>query len=270
MSNFLLPLLGFVVGAVGTLVGAGGGFVLGPVLLFAYPDEPPKALTSITLAIACVNALSGSAAYAVQRRIDYRTGLLFAAATVPSSVLGVYAVRFVPRTTFNALFGLLLIAIASLLVIRPLRTPRERVVTKGEVERVLEDRYGYTFHWSFRPLPGALLSVGIGFLSSALGIGGGVIHVPVMVLLLGFPIHVAAATSQFILLFTALTGTVTHIVAGDFAGVWTRTLLIGSGVLIGAQLGGAVARRIRPALITRALAVVMALVGLRLVLSVLA
>ncbi len=268
MREFLLPLLGFAVGALGTLVGAGGGFLLGPVLLFAYPNEPAKALTSISLAIAFVNALSGSGAYAVQRRIDYRTGALFAAATVPSSVAGVYAVRFIPRTAFDALFGLLLLAVASLLLARPARTPRERVVTKGEAVRVLVDRYGHTFRWSFRPRWGAVLSVGIGFLSSVLGIGGGVIHVPMMVLMLGFPIHIATATSQFILLFTALTATITHIAAGDFAGVWQRTLLIGSGVLLGAQAGGAMARRVRPVLITRVLGIVMGLVGIRLVFTV--
>ena len=47
-----LILLGIMVGAYGTMIGAGGGFVLVPVLLIAYPDLPPEAVTSISLAVA--------------------------------------------------------------------------------------------------------------------------------------------------------------------------------------------------------------------------
>lgn len=74
----LLP-LGFVVGAYGTLVGAGGGFVLVPALLLIYPGEKRSSITSISLAVVFFNALSGSAAYARLKRIDYVTGLIFAA-----------------------------------------------------------------------------------------------------------------------------------------------------------------------------------------------
>lgn len=264
MGDLWLPLLGFAVGIIGTLVGAGGGFALAPVLLFAYPGEPPEVLTSITLAVALFNAISGSIAYARQRRIDYRTGLLFAAATIPGSVAGVYLVRFLPRGAFNLLFGLLLLVVAALLVRRPVTTPRERVVTRGQARRRLIDRWGQEYQWSFSPLQGTLISLAIGFISSTLGIGGGIIHVPVMTLLLGFPVHIATATSQFILTFTAGAGTLTHLAAGDFATAWQRTLLLSIGVIAGAQLGGAVARRSRPALITRSLAVVLVIIGLRL------
>jgi uncharacterized membrane protein YfcA len=265
MRELLLPLLGLVVGTLGTLVGAGGGFVLVPVLLFLYPDEPPKVITAISLAVVCINALSGSAAYAWQRRIDYRTGVTFAVATIPGSVLGVYAVRFLPRTTFNLLFGLLMIAIAFIVSARPTPKIRERVTRKGEVLRTLRDRFGHTYVWSFRPVRGVVLSFFVGFLSSILGIGGGPIQVPMMVLLLAFPIHIATATSQFIVVAMSATGSITHIAAGEFGEAWRRTLLIGSGVVVGAQLGAAIAPRARPALITRALAVSLALVGLRLI-----
>jgi hypothetical protein len=78
-----LMALGFCVGAYGTLIGAGGGFVLMPLLLILYPKENPEILTSISLAVVFFNALSGSEAYGLMKRIDYRSGLMFAAATVP-------------------------------------------------------------------------------------------------------------------------------------------------------------------------------------------
>ena len=69
-SALLLVLLGFAVGAFGTLVGAGGGFILAPVLLILYPHDSAQTLSSISIAVVFFNALSGSVAYARQRRID--------------------------------------------------------------------------------------------------------------------------------------------------------------------------------------------------------
>lgn len=264
MSDWWLPLLGVAVGAIGTLVGAGGGFALAPVLLFLYPGDPPRVLTSISLAVAFANAVSGGIAYARQRRIDYRTGLVFACATIPSAILGAYAVRFIPRALFNALFGALLLQLAALLFARPAPKSVTAEPRPGETLREVRDRYGILYRWSFSMPPGVAFSVFIGFLSSLLGIGGGIIHVPVMVLLLGFPVHIATATSQFILAFSSGVGVLSHLAAGDYAGAWRRTLLIGVGVVLGAQLGGFIAARVRPAHITRVLAAALVVVGVRL------
>jgi uncharacterized membrane protein YfcA len=269
MRDFFLPLLGLAVGAFGTLVGAGGGFVLVPVLLFAYPNEEPEVITRISLAVVFANSLSGSLSYARQGRIDYRSGAAFAVASAPGAVLGRYVVRYLPRETFYLVFGLLLMAIAVLITVRPTSRIRTRVSRKGEVVRELRDRFGNTYVWSFRLLWGVILSFFIGLLSSVLGIGGGVIQVPAMVLLLSFPTHIATATSQAILVVMSLTGTLTDALSGGFAGVWRETLLLGAGVIVGAQIGAAAAPRTRPAVITRALAISLVLVGGRLILRAL-
>ena len=101
--------LGFGVGTYGTLIGAGGGFVLMPILLLLYPHESPEKLTSISLAIVFLNALSGSGAYAWMRRIDYKSGLIFAAATIPGAVIGALNTSYVPRRLFDIIFGTLLV-----------------------------------------------------------------------------------------------------------------------------------------------------------------
>lgn len=80
--------LGFIVGTYGTLIGAGGGFVLMPILLILYPRESADRLTAISLAVVFFNALSGSGAYARMKRIDYKSGLMFAAATIPGAIIG--------------------------------------------------------------------------------------------------------------------------------------------------------------------------------------
>lgn len=84
---FWLIGLGLVVGMFGTLIGAGGGFILMPALLLLHPKVGPGQLTAISLAVVFFNALAGSESYAMMGRIDYKSGLMFAAATIPGSFI---------------------------------------------------------------------------------------------------------------------------------------------------------------------------------------
>ena len=79
---WLLP-LGLLIGAFGTLIGAGGGFILVPILLLMYPHENTELITGISLAVVFFNALSGSWAYSRMKRIDYKSGIIFSLATIP-------------------------------------------------------------------------------------------------------------------------------------------------------------------------------------------
>src|SRR5579872_2950711 len=96
--------LGIFVGAYGTLVGAGGGSVLVPVLLLLLPSETPATITAISLAVVFFNAYSGTVAYMRMGRIDYRCGVLFTAAGLPGAVLGSLLVREMPRSVFDPVF----------------------------------------------------------------------------------------------------------------------------------------------------------------------
>jgi uncharacterized membrane protein YfcA len=109
----------------------------------------------------------------------------------------------------------------------------------------LVDRAGETYEYRVPVIRGAVYSLEVGFLSSFLGIGGGVIHVPLLVRALGFPTHVATATSHFVLAVMAGTGTITHVVSGSFhhQGL-RRTLALSIGVVTGAQLGAHISLRL--------------------------
>ena len=98
MDNFsLLIVAGFIIGMFGTLIGAGGGFILVPILLLSYPELSPETITAISMAIVAANAISGSIAYARSGRIDYRAGFIFALFTIPGSILGVLTTQFIAR-----------------------------------------------------------------------------------------------------------------------------------------------------------------------------
>src|SRR5713101_1819237 len=122
--------LGFTVGAFGTLVGAGGGSLLVPVLLLLYPRLEPEAVTAISLAVVFLNAASGSVACGWMKKTDYHTGWIFAAATIPGAVLGVFAVHALSRWSFDLIFGTLLLLLSLYLIIFP-RPETIRAVFKG-------------------------------------------------------------------------------------------------------------------------------------------
>jgi uncharacterized membrane protein YfcA len=267
LELLLIP-LGIAVGAYGTLVGAGGGFVLVPILLIIYPDLDPAEVTSISLGVVFFNAVSGSFAYARLRRVDYRSGLIFAAAALPTAIGGAFLVDVVPRAAFDVIFGVALLGVAAytiwsvgrpVVMQAPLRGP---FVLTREMQGTDE---GQVFRYSYNVVYGALLSAGIGLLSSLLGIGGGVFQVPVMINLLRFPVHVATATSQFVLLFMSGEASAVHLASGHLAGEnLVRVLLLTLGVVPGAQLGARLAQRFRGHTIARLLAVALVVVGLRL------
>lgn len=263
-----LMALGFGAGAFGTLIGAGGGFVLMPVLLLFYPHDQPEVLTSISLAVVFFNALSGSEAYALAKRIDYRSALAFALATIPGAVLGSLNTTLFNRRVFDPVFGVLVLAVAGYLFLRREHPARERSDGRPHLtHRVLVDAHGTEYRYSFDMRLGLAVSFLVGYLSSLFGIGGGIIHVPFLVTVLDFPVHVATATSHLILAVMALAGTLTHVAQGTFAHGVHRALVLSIGVVAGAQVGARLSEHIRGRLIIRLLALGLGLLGLRVLLA---
>jgi uncharacterized protein len=240
-----------VVGAYGTLIGAGGGILLVPALLLLYPREAPSTIASISLAVVFLNALSGTFAYGHMHRIDYRAGLLFGAATVPGAVLGAYATSLLSRQLFDLFFSILV-------------RPRAARVYRRHVTHTLTDFKGTSYSYSFSNRLGAFVSMVIGGLSSMFGIGGGPFQVPLLVYLLGFPLHVATATSQFIVLIMSSIGSVAHLLAGSFVHGHRRTFFLGLGVVVGAQVGARLSQHLSGRSISLILATGLVAIGIRL------
>jgi uncharacterized protein len=254
--------LGLLVGAFGTLIGAGGGFILAPLLFLAFPKESPEVIASISLAVVFVNALSGSVAYARMGRIHYPSGLFFAAAGIPGAILGAIALSFVSRSVFGPTLSLILIAVALYLLVKPVDEKRQdaaAALPAQDCAFLQVPEYNRTL--------GGGVSFFVGGVSSLLGICGGIIHVPFMARVLRFPTHTATATSHFVLAIMALTGTLVHIGAGEFHSGWRRTLLLGCGVMVGAQIGAMASTRVRSEWIIRCLAVALLIVGVRVLLN---
>lgn len=263
---WLVP-LGLVVGVFGTLIGAGGGFILVPVLLLLYPNKSPETITSVSLAVIFLNSLSGSLSYAKMKLIDYKSGLLLASTTVPASILGAFTTSYLPRRLFDVLFAFLLIIMAVFIVIRSNRDAEQEERNElRSFSRKVVDAEGVVHIYSYNPVLGLITGAFIGYISSLLGIGGGIIHVPVLIHLLNFPVHLATATSHFMLAIMSLSGTLVHIKNGLLTDGIAQIAAIGIGVVIGAPLGAKFSRSVKGNWIQRSLALALGLVGIRLLL----
>ena len=269
-ASIVLLLIGILVGGLGTLFGAGGGFILVPVLIFLFPELQPESITAVSMAIVACNALSGTVAYARAKRIDYKAGIQFAIFTIPGSVLGVIITRYIPKDLFTKVFGALLVVLAVYLIFKKKARDEKGAMPmlKGPAmqERTLVDAEGEVYHYAFNRWLGWGISLIVGFISPILGIGGGIIHVPALINWLRFPVHVATATSHFILAVMSLVSVIVHITEGSYTDPMIQHLVLwlGIGAIAGAQVGAFFSSKVKGNAIERALAVSLGLVGLRI------
>ena len=249
IESIFLFLFGMFVGFFGTVVGVGGGFIVVPLLTIMYQFTPQYAVGT-SMVIVSLNAISGTISYIRQRRIDYTTGLLFASATLPGSFLGAYLLQMISKPVFDVSFGIFLLCISTYLGIR-----KQLVGEIISIDSFQRPKYN--------KLLGMSISFLVGFVASMAGIGGGVVHVPAMIYLFGFPPFIAIPTSHFILAISATSAAASHAFIGEVQ--WSFIPYLGAGAIIGAQFGGKFSHKIKSVWIIRALLVVMMLVAIRLI-----
>ena len=263
-------LLGFGTGTYGVLVGAGGGFILGPALLIFF-DIEPQVVAGTVLALVAINSIAGSAAYLRRGLVDRRSALLFAAAAIPGSILAPFIVAEVGGGTFKILFGVLLVALGVQILVRP-RMPEGSTKSTGQdVGRFVKSRHittagGQEYRYSFNEAAATSFNSVLGFLSSFFGTGGGFLRTPILVSVFGFPVRVAVATSILTMSFYATAGAVTHASLGHVE--WYPILMwAGIGLVAGGQVGASLALKVRGPWILRMLLVVVLAVGIKLLIE---
>jgi uncharacterized membrane protein YfcA len=273
MDNiYLLILLGFLIGTIGTLIGAGGGFILVPILIIMHPAFSPEIITAVSMAVVACNAISGSVAYMTTKRVDYKAGIIFALCTIPGSILGVLTTKVIPRGVFDIVFGVILISLAIFLFFKGGKknnVDKTVAVHKGWVQQHLVDKWNEKYDYSYDLRKGNILSLFVGYFSPLLGIGGGIIHVPAMVEWLRFPVHIATATSHFILAIMATVSVIVHYYNGSYNDpqVLRMVICLILGVVPGAQLGAYLSRKIQGRNIIKALAISLCIVGIRILMT---
>jgi len=214
---WLIP-LGFVAGILGSIIGLGGGIIVVPVMTFA--GYAPTLTASTSLFGAFSNAAASSISYARQHRINYSIGLKLGLLAIPGTVLGAFISSDVSASLFQILFALVLIASSIYIFLNRKIEPKNVQITK----QIMIFAIGASFF--------------AGIISSFFGIGGGIIFVPLMVILMGLSMKNAAPTSQLILLFVSAAGMISHSILGHSDFYLAGLLAAGAfaGGLVGARI----------------------------------
>jgi hypothetical protein len=261
-TELLLVLSGLAAGMFGALLGLGGGILIVPILSLGF-GLPLSAAAGTSLV--CVIATStGAAAFNVTAgRADVRLGITLGAATVVGAVTGGIAAAFLPDRLLAGLFAALM-AYTAFTMLRRLFSAAQAGDDERAVDPTAPDGIGAPTYRTHR-LPLALGgSLGAGNLSGLLGVGGGIISVPLIRLVMGAPMRVAVATSNFMIGITAAAGAAAYLFRGEIDPRVAAPVVI--GVTVGAAMGATISARIRPGWLSALFVVVVGYVAIRMAL----
>ncbi|MEN2768371.1 sulfite exporter TauE/SafE family protein [Ornithinibacillus xuwenensis] len=271
MVFIICMIIGIGTAFLGSLVGLGGGVILIPSLLMLHQYLPgfswatPQAIVGISLITMIFTSLSSTITYYKKGRVDYKTGLLFLTGSIPGGVIGSWLNQFIATEQFLLYFGILVILISVLFFLK--RKPQKADEFKKKNSRQFQIGET-TYEYSVSVPLACSLSLLVGVLSGLFGIGGGSIMVPAMILLFGFPVHIATATSMFMIFFVSIIGATTHIVLGHI--VWEYVAFFIPGAWIGGKLGAMVSQVLKGNTLEWILRFTLILIGLRMIMNGLA
>ena len=271
-----LFVLGIVVGIYGVSIGSGGGFITAPLLiiLFGFDYNVAAGTSLVTVAL---SSASGSIAYLRLGYAYVRGAILFSIVAVPGTIVGALGLRLVSADFFQFVYGILLGLLGLYVFMNAGNTRQDSNETVKHQENLVDpisfgthtasvhtsDRGIYKFTYN-EPL--SLITNGIiGFISGFLGIGGGPIRTPALVYLFGFPIYVAIATSLLSQIGIATIGSLTHILEDNVD--LTSALILGLGMIVGAQIAVKLSRALGGLMIMRLLALSSLAISIRLIIS---
>lgn len=252
---------GFAIGIYSTAIGAGGGFLLGPLLLLRHPAAAPVAIATAALSVAFCSSGIAAAASARGGRLDHRLAGTLAASAIPAAILGGATTALLPRSVFALGFAVLLLAVATYLIWRP-EASLVDPVTRGW-RRGLTDRDGNMFFYRV-PMLRSIVGTSIAaFVAALAGIGGGLIYTPLGTRLMRMPHAIAVPVAQGINASIAAVVVLFHLGAGHAGDPMRDVPPLAIGVIAAVPLGRWVHHRLGEGPLTRALAVGLLIVSVR-------
>ena len=221
--------------------------------------------TVTSLGVIIITALSGSISYIREKRIDFRIAFTFIIFAIPGAISGALfsslfiKVQDVQIGLYQIIFAvtMILIAVYKITTImikwnkkRKGIEVKEKIIDEAEIAknqkdkpwwlhtilyRNFIDKRGTTFEYEAKLLPGIIIAFIGGFIGTLLGLGGGVIYVPILTMGLGLPAAVATATSTFTILFATPFGLGIRLILGSYIH-WGIIICMATGTLITANI----------------------------------
>jgi len=253
----LIFICGMGAGFFGAMVGLGGGVIMVPVLHLIF-DLPIKTAVATSLCAVCATSIGGAARYLNKGMVDFRLGLFLETTTIVGAIAGgVLAIAIKPQLVSIAFAAVLLYTSANMII--KIRKP-EGIISNDHRQRIT----------SARKYTALGLSTLAGMVSALLGVGGGVVQVPILNLVLRYPIKAAVATSTYMIGITAAAGSLVYFLSQvrgtvdypliDYQAIGPLIL----GTLAGSSMGAATADKLRSRVIKIIFVIALVYAGLRI------
>jgi uncharacterized membrane protein YfcA len=215
---------GFLAGFVGSLFGLGGGIILVPALTLIFGMPMTEAVGTSLMGVVAVST-AAAIDFLKSGRADLELGLTLETLTALGALSGGLLAAVIATRSLYILFGIVLLYAAFNMI-----RPRNRF-SESE-ERIYPRNKGF----------GLGLSFAAGNVSGLLGVGGGVMKVPLLNLVMGVPLKIATATSSYMIGITAATASIIYLVRGDVDLYKAAVIIL--GIFCGSRLGASISYRI--------------------------
>jgi uncharacterized membrane protein YfcA len=250
------------------MVGLGGGVFIVPALALFLGVPIHQAIAASLMAVVATST-TAAVAYLRDDLTNVRLGITLETMTVAGALAGGLAGAVLSRQVLSAVFGSVMVGVSVYLLAR-LRTDGavgDRAEDPGVLGASYEDKsLGHTVTYGVHRLPvGMAASLVAGVVSGLLGVGGGFLKVPVMVIAMRVPVRAAVSTSSFMIGVTACTGAMVYVARGLVDPVITVPVVL--GVVAGAYLGSRLAQRVRSSVLSTMLAVVLFALAVQMILA---
>jgi hypothetical protein len=277
VNAIVIVLLGGGVGLLSGMFGVGGGFLTTP-LLIVYGIPPTVAAASSASQVTGAS-VSGVSAHFRRGGVDVKMGGVLVAGGILGAFFGAWLFRLLQQsgqidTVIAIVYVLMLGSIGGMMAQESARAilsgrsggrARKRRHHPLVAALPLRTRF-YASGLYISPLAPLLLGFSTGILTMLLGIGGGFILVPAMIYLLGMSTNVVVGTSLFQTLFVTAVATMVHATTTKAVDIVLAGLLL-IGSVVGAQVGARLATKVKPEYLRLLLAVMVLLVGARILLG---
>jgi uncharacterized protein len=278
VNAVFMLLLGFGVGVLSGMFGVGGGFLTTPLLIF-YGIPPTVAVASATTQITGAS-VSGAMVHMRRGGVDMKMAGVMTVGGFFGSVVGAAVFRMLQTTgqidVVISFLYVLILGWIGIIMLKDALIALGIIASKAAAkESPRHNRWvaSLPLRWRFyssglylSPVAPLAIGFGAGVLTVLLGIGGGFIIVPAMIYLLGMPARIVIGTSLAMVLSVSAATTMVHAITTRSVDIVLAGLLLVGGV-IGAQYGAVLALRTKPDMLRLALAVIILLVGLRMLLG---
>ncbi len=238
----------FGAGVFGAMLGLGGGVIVIPALTIFF-GVPIKEAIAASLVSVVATSTSAAVVYVEKHFVNIRLGMTLEMATTIGALTGGFLAAFTSPEALRILFSVLLVYTAFNMARKAGQETRATDETYVQVEADAPQEHIDTHvqnglvPYVVRNMPAGMgASLIAGGISGLLGVGGGIIKVPVMRLVMGVPLRVAIATSNFMIGVTAATSALVYYSRDLINPLVTAPSAL--GVLLGAQVGTRIARKV--------------------------